>query len=80
MTQRITPVRVGWILAVALMMSGCQMPPSPPPSVPVMNDSEVLFPMANRPDVRGTLGAVSSDHPLASAVGLEILRDGGTVS
>ena len=78
MTQRITPVGVGWIPAVGLMMAGCQAPASPPPSVPVMNDSEVVFPIANRPDVRGTLGAVSSDHPLASAVGLEILRDGGT--
>lgn len=78
MTQRITPVWVGWIPAVALMMAGCHAPPSPPPSVPVMNDSEIVFPITNRPDVRGTLGAVSSDHPLASAVGLEILRDGGT--
>ena len=35
------------------------------------------FPVQNRPDVRGTQGAVSSDHPLASAAGYEVLRSGG---
>ncbi len=35
------------------------------------------FPAQNRPDVRGTHGAVSSDHPLASAVGYQVLREGG---
>lgn len=37
----------------------------------------VLFPATNRPDVRGTMGAVVSDHPLASAAGYEVLRQGG---
>ncbi len=32
----------------------------------------------NRPDVRGTMGAVSADHPLAAQAGLEVLQDGGT--
>jgi gamma-glutamyltranspeptidase/glutathione hydrolase len=34
----------------------------------------------NRPDVRGTTGAVSSDHPLATQAGLEVLKDGGTAT
>ncbi|MEX2467308.1 MAG: gamma-glutamyltransferase [Gemmatimonadota bacterium] len=34
----------------------------------------------NRPDVRGTTGAVSSDHPLATQAGLAVLRDGGTAT
>lgn len=38
---------------------------------------EAEFPAQNRPDVSGTAGAVSSDHPLASAAGYEVLRDGG---
>ncbi|MDP2498038.1 MAG: gamma-glutamyltransferase [Candidatus Palauibacterales bacterium] len=38
---------------------------------------EAEFPAQNRPDVAGTAGAVSSDHPLASAAGYRVLRDGG---
>jgi len=34
----------------------------------------------NRPDVRGTTGAVSSDHPLASQAGLAVLQDGGNAT
>lgn len=34
----------------------------------------------NRPDVRGTTGAVSSDHPLATQAGLEVLENGGTAT
>ena len=37
-----------------------------------------LFPPQNRPDVRGTSGAVVSDHPLASQAGIAVLQDGGT--
>ena len=39
--------------------------------------SGVEFPVTNRPDVRGIHGAVSSDHPLATAAGYAVLRDGG---
>jgi len=38
---------------------------------------EVVFPDQNRPDVRGTRGAVSAGHPLAAAAGYDILRQGG---
>ena len=38
---------------------------------------EVVFPDQNRPDVRGTRGAVSAGHPLAAAAGYDILRRGG---
>jgi gamma-glutamyltranspeptidase/glutathione hydrolase len=38
---------------------------------------EVAFPSQNRPDVRGTQGAVSADHPLAAAAGYAVLLGGG---
>jgi len=40
-------------------------------------DDEVVFPAQNRPDVRGTQGAVSAGHPLAAAAGQDVLRRGG---
>jgi gamma-glutamyltranspeptidase/glutathione hydrolase len=39
--------------------------------------SAVEFPITNRPDVRGVRGAVSSDHPLATAAGYAVLKNGG---
>jgi len=38
------------------------------------------YAIQNRPDVRGTKGAVSSDHPLASQVGLRVLQEGGNAT
>ncbi|MCA9739500.1 MAG: gamma-glutamyltransferase [Gemmatimonadetes bacterium] len=40
-------------------------------------DEGPVFPDQNRPDVRGLSGALSSDHPLATAAGYEVLRRGG---
>ncbi|HSW30574.1 MAG TPA: gamma-glutamyltransferase [Longimicrobiales bacterium] len=61
-------------LTAALLLSSCQEPPPPPDP-----DAEVPFyPAANRPDVRGTHGAVSAAHPLAAQAGLRVLQDGGT--
>ena len=34
----------------------------------------------NRPDVRGTSGAVSAGHPLAAQAGLRVLHEGGTAT
>jgi len=39
-----------------------------------------LFPAQNRPDVRGVTGAVSAGHPLAAAVGYDVLRRGGNAT
>lgn len=58
---------------VVLSLLACESaPPGPPPEA-----DEPFYPAANRPDVRGTRGAVSADHPLAAQAGLRVLQDGG---
>jgi len=52
-------------------------PRAAPQAVPSADASGVEFPSTNRPDVRGVNGAVSSDHPLATAAGLAVLKNGG---
>ena len=66
------------IAALALAQSCASAAAPPVPSQLAVAGVEVAaFPLQNRPDVRGTHGAVSSDHPLASAVGYDVLRGGG---
>ena len=47
------------------------------PDGPATESGEMTFPATNRPDVRGTSGAVSAGHPLAAAAGHDVLRRGG---
>ena len=77
-----TPVAVrgaGRAAAVVVLLSvtACGSE-APGQSSPVVESaSEISFPVTNRPDVRGTHAAVSAGHPLAAAVGHDILRRGG---
>jgi gamma-glutamyltranspeptidase/glutathione hydrolase len=65
-------------LGVALLMALCaSCAGEPPPSGSSPEAEDLVFPSQNRPDVRGTQGAVSADHPLAAAAGLDVLRRGG---
>lgn len=59
------------VLGTAACGEGAKRPVSLPETAP-------LFPSQNRPDVRGTTGAVSADHPLAAQAGLRVLQEGGT--
>lgn len=62
-------------LTLALALGACAPAESPPPDG--AGRADAVHPATNRPDVMGTTGAVSSDHPLASAAGLQVLQRGG---
>jgi gamma-glutamyltranspeptidase/glutathione hydrolase len=67
-------------MLMALGLTGlfaCQGP-SPVPSPGPGAFEGPAFPAQNRPDVRGTRGAVSAGHPLAAQAGMQVLREGGT--
>lgn len=76
--RSLTPgIRIRTLLMAFPLMAlmGCQGASAP--SGDENGVHEVEFPRQNRPDVRGTVGAVSAGHPLAAAAGYEILRRGG---
>lgn len=76
-TPRALAPAVGAAVGV-LAATGCVPTPDSNP-----NDADsgtVEFPATNRPDVRGTRGAVSAGHPLAAAAGLHVLRRGGNAT
>lgn len=45
-----------------------------------MEVSTTTYASQNRPDVHGTVGAVSAGHPLAAQAGLDVLKRGGTAT
>ena len=70
-------LRAPLVVAFSLAAFGCAPVDADPSSEPVDGTSAVEFPATNRPDVRGVHGAVSSDHPLATAAGYAVLQNGG---
>jgi gamma-glutamyltranspeptidase / glutathione hydrolase len=74
--RRHLPVRAALTLAACTTLAAC---PAPEPTEDVgAGISTTTYAPQNRPDVRGTIGAVSADHPLAAQAGLDVLKDGGT--
>lgn len=67
--------RTTLLFVVALTaLSACRPDPTDPPEAPA---ASVVYAPTNRPEVRGTRGAVSADHPLAAQAGLRVLQEGG---
>ncbi len=67
----------------ALMWGGCAPPDAPPDrttEAPPGAPRATVYAPQNRPDVRGTHGAVSAGHPLAAEAGLQVLWEGGTAT
>jgi gamma-glutamyltranspeptidase/glutathione hydrolase len=62
------------LLALA---AACQPGPPAAREASAGADGAPWYPPTNRPDVRGTRGGVSSDHPLATQEGLRVLQAGG---
>ena len=78
------PSSAPWAVALATLALGSACAPGGPSGAPGAEAAVAgeavdppVFPAQNRPDVRGTHGAVSADHPLAAAVGYDVLRRGG---
>ena len=62
----------------ALTLAACTGPETP--SADQLSQGQTTYAPQNRPDVRGTRGAVSADHPLAAQAGLRVLQEGGTAT
>lgn len=71
-SHRCPNVLRGFFVLFPLVVAACgpASDDAPPADLPE-------FPPANRPEVRGTAGAVSAGHPLAAAAGYDVLRRGG---
>ncbi len=64
------------LVATTLLLASCTACQAAPPREREAADAP-FYPATNRPDVRGTRGGVSSDHPLATQEGLRVLEAGG---
>lgn len=71
-------LRLAPAVLLAIQVTACTGDDQPAADAPAF-DTTTYSPQ-NRPDVRGMTGAVSSDHPLASQVGLRVLQEGGNAT
>ena len=76
--RRRVPLYTLLTAGVLVTAGACETPDSTDrPSAGQPHATDVVFPVTNRPDVRGIQGAVSAGHPLAAATGYDVLRRGG---
>jgi len=69
------PRTVSTLFVATALLAACAAPEA---SQDAVVGSETTYAPQNRPDVRGTRGAVSAGHPLAAQEGLRVLQNGGT--
>jgi len=75
-SRAVFSLRAFALVPVILALGACA--PSADDGNPDSAFSTTTYAPQNRPDVRGTIGAVSAGHPLAAQAGLEVLKEGGT--
>lgn len=76
--RRRTPLYTLLTAGILMTAGACETPDSTAgTSAGQPQVTDVVFPVTNRPDVRGIQGAVSAGHPLAAAAGYDVLRRGG---
>lgn len=78
--MRTLPAGLAVGVAVVATSGGCAPSSDSPDAADASDPATVVFPATNRPDVRGTRGAVAAGHPLAAAAGLDVLRRGGNAT
>ena len=66
-------------LAILMLALGCA-PETAADAEEAFTPQTTVYAPQNRPDVRGTHGAVSADHPLAAQAGLRVLQNGGNAT
>jgi gamma-glutamyltranspeptidase/glutathione hydrolase len=63
---------------VVLALAACTAPEADSGAAPPLVTT--TYAPQNRPDIQGTVGAVSAGHPLAAQAGLEVLKNGGNAT
>lgn len=66
------------LLTIAVGLASCADPDRS--GAPATDVATTTYAPQNRPDVRGTVGAVSAGHPLAAQAGLDVLKRGGNAT
>ena len=68
------------LVTTLIVLAACAQPEASPETGAAATPATTVYAPQNRPDVRGTHGAVSAGHPLAAQAGLSVLKSGGNAT